>query len=201
MEKTLYKRHIEFIDGNGRKVRADAAITTCNGYPEFTLTGRYEGAAGQVFDRVRPANEHQTALIMLWREFHLKDVSGIKGLKESLDALLGRIEAAEKARPASEATGDDALLERMEEEGIPEGELEAVKAYMEVMGTDDLRDFEEAYAGEYSSDKEFAREKAEDWGMVDDNATWPNNCIDWELAARELMYDYSEQDGHYFRNL
>lgn len=37
---------------------------------------------------------------------------------------------------------------------------------------------------------EYARELAEDCGMVDANATWPNNCIDWKWAARELQYDY-----------
>jgi Antirestriction protein (ArdA) len=42
-----------------------------------------------------------------------------------------------------------------------------------------------------------AQELAEDCGMVDRKATWPNNCIDWERAARELRMDYSsvEIDG------
>lgn len=44
---------------------------------------------------------------------------------------------------------------------------------------------------------EYAQELAEDCGMVNDNASWPNNCIDWDKAARELQYDYSstEIDG------
>lgn len=62
-------------------------------------------------------------------------------------------------------------------------------------------DIEEAYSGQYSSDENFARDMAEQLGAIDNNAQWPNDCIDWELAARELMYDYSEDNGHYFRNL
>lgn len=59
---------------------------------------------------------------------------------------------------------------------------------------------QEAYAGEFGSDEDFARDMADQLGSVDKNASWPNNCIDWEYAARELMYDYAEENGYYFRN-
>lgn len=62
-------------------------------------------------------------------------------------------------------------------------------------------DIEGAYSGRYSSDENFASDMAEQLGAIDNNAQWPNNCIDWELAARELMYDHSEYNGHYFRNI
>ena len=62
-------------------------------------------------------------------------------------------------------------------------------------------DIEEAYAGQWSSDVDFAQNMAEDTGAIDKNASWPNTCIDWEWAAKELMYDYSEESGYYFRNL
>ena len=62
-------------------------------------------------------------------------------------------------------------------------------------------DIDEAYSGEYSSDEDFAEETAESCGMIDKSLSWPYTCIDWECAARELMYDYSEANGHYFRNL
>lgn len=62
-------------------------------------------------------------------------------------------------------------------------------------------DIEEAYSGEYKSDVEFAQETAESLGAIDKNATWPQTCVDWNYAARELMYDYSESNGHYFRNI
>jgi hypothetical protein len=40
---------------------------------------------------------------------------------------------------------------------------------------------------------------AEQCGMIEKNISWPYTCIDWEFAARELMYDYISEDGHYFR--
>ncbi len=38
----------------------------------------------------------------------------------------------------------------------------------------------------------YAQELAEDIGAIDRNASWPNTCIDWEQAARELAMDYTE---------
>lgn len=42
--------------------------------------------------------------------------------------------------------------------------------------------------------KDYAQDMAEDCCMVDRNATWPNNCIDWDYAARELQHDYTPTD-------
>ena len=61
--------------------------------------------------------------------------------------------------------------------------------------------FEEAYCGEYESDADFAHEQADQCGMLEEDMAWPYTCIDWEFAARELMYDYEEHEGHYFRIL
>jgi len=55
--------------------------------------------------------------------------------------------------------------------------------------------------GEIEDDEDFAYETAESIGAIDKNASWPQTCIDWEQAAKELMYDYSEHNGYYFRNL
>lgn len=37
----------------------------------------------------------------------------------------------------------------------------------------------------------YAQELAEDIGAINENASWPNNCIDWDQATRELRMDYS----------
>lgn len=42
--------------------------------------------------------------------------------------------------------------------------------------------------------EDYAQELAEDIGAINSNATWPNNCIDWERAARELRMDYTSID-------
>lgn len=64
-----------------------------------------------------------------------------------------------------------------------------------------LDQIEEAYQGFYRSDDVFAHELADQLGYIDRNVSWPYTCIDWEQAARDLMYDYVEESGHYFRNV
>ena len=39
--------------------------------------------------------------------------------------------------------------------------------------------------------EEYARQLAEDIGAISNDASWPNNCIDWKQAAIELEADYS----------
>lgn len=39
--------------------------------------------------------------------------------------------------------------------------------------------------------KEYAQELAADIGAIDSEAKWPNTCIDWDQAARELQEDYT----------
>ena len=39
---------------------------------------------------------------------------------------------------------------------------------------------------------EYAMELAEDIGAIEDAARWPNYCIDWERAARDLQMDYTQ---------
>lgn len=40
--------------------------------------------------------------------------------------------------------------------------------------------------------EDYARELADDIGAIPDDVSWPLTCIDWEMAARELAYDYTE---------
>lgn len=37
---------------------------------------------------------------------------------------------------------------------------------------------------------DYAKQLAEDCGMVTGSEIWPGNCIDWEEAARDLQQDY-----------
>lgn len=91
--------------------------------------------------------------------------------------------------------------QRMSEENRLDEEVN--QAYIELVHADyaTAEDAEEAYQGQYDSDKDFAQEMADQLGLIDSNVQWPYTCIDWEHAARELMYDYMEQDGYYFRSL
>ncbi len=65
-----------------------------------------------------------------------------------------------------------------------------------------LENFEESYSMHADSDEEYAREIASELGLLNKpDLAWPFTCIDWEWAAREIMYDYAEEDGYYFRNI
>ncbi len=77
---------------------------------------------------------------------------------------------------------------------------EACQAYLDAFGETDLSKFEESYVGKYPSDIMFAQEMAEETGCIPKDMQWPLYCIDWELAADELMMDYTEQNGYFFRN-
>jgi len=69
-----------------------------------------------------------------------------------------------------------------------------------------LADEAEGYAGDWRHGEalirdsyfvEYAQQLAEDIGAIDKAASWPNTCIDWDQAARELQQDYTsvEFDG------
>lgn len=205
-----YKKDIEFLDAENHRARIHVEITKRNGYAEFTASGSFLGSFGQCLDKIKPANNAQRLLIGLWKDYHLKNVEKLPDnvkfwpdFTGHLEGIIAEIEKKESERKAGaeEKSGDDAILAKMEEEGIDEDQFEAVKAYMEAGISDSLEDFEESYAGKFGSDEQFAQNIAEELGMIDDSAKWPNNCIDWEHASRELMCDYTESSGHYFRNI
>lgn len=83
-------------------------------------------------------------------------------------------------------------------------ELDAIESLGEEVVTAGLalgipiESIEDAYRGSYRSHEEFAQEYADDIGDIKEGIQWPYTCIDWEQAARELMYDFMEQDGYYF---
>lgn len=82
----------------------------------------------------------------------------------------------------------------LEERCVNEADWEAVISICESEGIEP-DGFEDAWLGEvsaYSEDQAgatYAEEFCIDCGMIDDSATWPHNCIDWEEAWRQLTFD------------
>lgn len=75
---------------------------------------------------------------------------------------------------------------------------DAVKAFIECMGIENLYDFEEAYEGHYGSVRDFVEEQLEStgteipsWVVLDHGATW--QC--------SLRHDYVEENDYYFRRI
>jgi hypothetical protein len=200
-----FKREFEFIDAENHRAKIEAEITERNGYKEFTVSGSIAGHGGQCQDVINPRTENQKKFIELWNQYHLNGCE--ENLPDNFDKtvndLIDAIEKEEKERQAEkpEQTEDEKLAEEMEANGIDEDMIDACRAYLDNIGGLDLSNFEEAYNGQFSSDEEFAEDMAENIGAINKDVQWPNNCIDWEQAARYLMQDYFEVDGYYFRNL
>ncbi len=138
------------------------------------------------------------------------DLSGLSGWDEVLTAINEDLEEGEEVEtytvtdwqeiPASFQDEEDSTIfeyvEYAEKSGLDSDIWESgYKAGIS------MNNIEEAYTGSYKDDEEFAEDIAEQTGCIDKNASWPMTCIDWEQAANVLMMDYTEEDGHYFRNL
>ena len=92
--------------------------------------------------------------------------------------------------------------EEARQELIDQGnDAEAVDAYIALgTGDDDLARFEEAYQGEWDDDTTFVQNLLQDMREIPKD--WPAYIhIDWKSTARDVMMDYAEQNGYYFRNL
>jgi len=108
---------------------------------------------------------------------------------EGFPAECGEMSPADAARIA-------AGLEQIDTDTC--GNRAAFLAFLANEGTrllevdDDTMDrFRDAFQGEWDSEEGFAENLAEELGAVDRDASWPNDCIDWKRAARELfMGDY-----------
>ena len=106
----------------------------------------------------------------------------------------------------SECMNFDLLFNYFERIEQCDYDTEVIEAFMD-LGSYSIEDadgffdaLEESYSGEHNSDEDFAQEMHEQTGEEISNS-WPHNCIDWSWAARELMYDYSSSNGHYFRSI
>ncbi|KKL87963.1 hypothetical protein LCGC14_1929410, partial [marine sediment metagenome] len=64
----------------------------------------------------------------------------------------------------------------------------------------DLSTLEEAYNGKWSSDRAFVQDLLDGCGDIPKDMPAYIH-IDWDQTANDIMMDYSEHKGHYFRNL
>jgi antirestriction protein len=73
------------------------------------------------------------------------------------------------------------------------------EAYQEAGLSGSIDDAREAYSGQFNNDIDFTMELLESCGDIPrDMPSYIH--IDWESTARDIMYDYSEANGYYFRN-
>lgn len=77
---------------------------------------------------------------------------------------------------------------------------EAKSAFIDCFGSWDAVGFEDSYSGEWDSDTALAEDYIDSTGLL---AEVPDNLrgyFDTAAFTRDLMFDYSESGGHYFRN-
>lgn len=93
------------------------------------------------------------------------------------------------------ASEEPATYAFSEDEQAELDSLQAVVAELEQYGDDKPEDGITLIRDSYFED--YAQELAEEIGAISKDRTWPNYCIDWERAARELQMDYTslEFDG------
>lgn len=93
---------------------------------------------------------------------------------------------------SDQATDTDKWQDKELEEFVEELQKlnELKKEYIDYFGEDSWSFGAQFIRDSYFED--YAQELAEDIGAINRDLSWPNNCIDWEQAARELQMDYTE---------
>lgn len=117
-------------------------------------------------------------------------IARVEGLREEREAI------AENGTDC-ESEYDAAIRENLKTWDAENGEelatLEALLAECKGAGGD------EQWEGDWypvtlvrdSYFEDYAQELADDIGAINTEIGWPNNCIDWGRAARELQQDYT----------
>ncbi len=122
------------------------------------------------------------------------DIISVQDIADRIDELRDELESADI--PANEFGGPNDTMSDEREECA---KLESLMSDMQGYGGD-VKWEGEWYPGEMIREsyfKDYAQQLAEDIGAIDSDAKWPNTCIDWDQAARELRMDYTgvEFDG------
>ncbi len=91
-------------------------------------------------------------------------------------------------------------ITNLQEELIEEYGLEAVEAFIELYSLEDLHLFRDSYEGQWDNDQAFVKELLTNIDAIPDGIPAYVH-IDWEWTTQEVMHDYTEGNGHYFRNI
>jgi len=95
----------------------------------------------------------------------------------------------------------DRWVEFLEEKQTCHLEDAVISAYFDNCGVSPLDDVEEAYWGQFDSDDDFATEFLNSTGDIDSIPEHLRYYFDYSAFARDLMMDYFESNGYYFRNI
>ena len=97
---------------------------------------------------------------------------------------------------AQELKAENVDYQEQIDELLEDYDADAIAAFIELYGEENLESFTDAYQGEMSG-AEFAEQLVTDCYCLDIPAFV---CIDWEQTWEELRYDFTELSGHIFSN-
>jgi hypothetical protein len=131
-----------------------------------------------------------------------KALSNFQDVIDSRD-VIDRIEELTALKDAAQesAIGEKETMEDNTELYLSDEFTET--EYLELKALTELQEEAGGYAADWkygetlirdSYFQTYAQELAEDIGAIPSDNKWPCACIDWEQAARELQYDYTQVD-------
>jgi len=171
-------------------------------YASYNAGTQFEFGHWVSLDKFEDADELNAYIAKHFKNADKKSPLGFGSIREEI--MITDFEGFPKAF-YDECMDFEPLFEYFERASSCGYDLEIVEAFTKLGNykVEDVDKFfdalEESYSGEFSSDEDFAEDQAEQCGLLEKNLAWPYTCINWSHAAMELMYDYNEQDGHYFR--
>ena len=93
-----------------------------------------------------------------------------------------------------ELKAENADYQEQIDELLEDYDADAIAAFIELYGEEELENFADSYQGEMSG-PEFAEQIVTDCYCLDIPAFV---CVDWSATWDQLSYDYDEQDGYIF---
>jgi antirestriction protein len=96
----------------------------------------------------------------------------------------------------SESGLSDDLFEYL---ALDQDDRQLMDAYLDAGFDGDLDDARDRYNGQFNNDVDFVQELLESCGYIPKDL--PHYiAIDWERTARNIMHDYTSENGYYFNN-
>lgn len=121
-----------------------------------------------------------------------RSVSNRDDVIDSRD-IVARIEELQESRDDFQPNEDNGPTTWQEENEDDAEELRVLMALAEeASGSEDWGHGATLIRDSYF--EQYAREFADDMGLLLDERRWPYTCIDWEMAARDLQADFMSVD-------
>ena len=172
-------------------------------YASYNDGTQFEFGHWVSLDKFADADELNAYIAKHFKEADKKSPLGYGSIREEI--MITDFEGFPKSLYSESWCNFELLFEYFERLSSCGYDAEIVEAY-ESLGSYKLENIdqffealEESYSGQHDNDEDFAYDMAESCGDLQGKTSWPYSCIDWKQAAHELMFDYYEQDGHYFR--